>query len=173
MASKKKVDDLSAEIEEVSQENEIIEPIYSGEQVFRSDLYKLLVETRLHNVAWTGEPDYQELEHCHFFHTFDSKGREQTCCVSTGQHHHKMKVTKVKGGVPKVECISGPMCWTKKKVRGRWTKVEIPFNEDDQHTHEVKYIRSHKVVMRKTNAEAVNLVTLAATKEAPVSGVIG
>lgn len=178
MAKKKELNlETGIEEEVVEQdpeaEQEIIEPIYSGEQTFRSDCFKLEVAPRLYDTSWNGIPEYTELEHCHFFHTYDSKGRTQENCVSTGQHFHKMKVTPGKRGVPKVECVSGPLCWSKVKERGKWKRVAVPSNPDDTHRHEVTYLRSHKVLMRKANAIAANMIATIENKTQPISGVVG
>ncbi len=124
------------------------------------DLWKLEVEPMEKNVSWNEIPDYQKVEHCHFFHTFDSAGKAQTFCVPVGGHFHEMEVIQEPGKMPKVVCKSGPLKWARQKNKrtGRFEKVLVPFNDVDEHRHETIYLHSKQVETRKINSEATKLI---------------
>ena len=127
------------------------------------------------NIAWDGTLDLRKVEHCHFFHTVDSDGKELTNSSSIGGHFHKMEVVKDGDGVPHVKCVSGPVRLAKKKNRrtGKWEKITAPINDYDYHTHDIEYLKSEEITVRKTNVEAVQVQTIMAQKVAPVNGVVG
>lgn len=124
------------------------------------DLWKLEVEAMEKNISWNDVPDYQKVEHCHFFHTFDSSGKAQKFCVPVGGHFHEMEVIEEPGKMPKIVCKSGPLKWSRKKNKrtGRMERVLVPFNDVDEHKHETIYLHSKQVETRKINAEATKLI---------------
>lgn len=151
--------------------------VFKGQKKLHSDRYKLLVSNMVINKGIQGQEqdtDFINAEHCHFFHTVSSSGRTHTNSSPIGGHFHVMKVTpQGPGQPPKVECVSGPMKFVNKKVKGRLQKVAVPVNNYDNHTHDVQYIDSMEVAQRQTNIEAVKVQTHMAQKEAPVPGVQG
>jgi hypothetical protein len=69
-----------------------------------------------------------------------------------------MEITKDKdGGVPQIKCVSGPMIWgTKLNEYGQAVQAPIPaINKAiDSHTHEIDYIKSDKVQLRRRDVRA-------------------
>lgn len=150
-----------------------VERVYKGTQEAHHDLFKLEVESMKKNTAWDGTVELVSVEHCHFFHTVNSDGKKQIYSSAIGGHFHKMELVEVEGGVPEVKCVSGPVKIAKRKnkMTGKWEKVLVPTSEYDNHTHDVKYINSSKVQIRKTNSEAAVVQAMVAQKTAPIPGV--
>jgi len=148
---------------------------YKDSSKLHHDLFKLKVADMQKNIAWDGTEDLRSVEHCHFFHTVDSDGKVLTNSSAIGGHFHKMEVVVNDDGVPMVKCISGPVRFAKKKNRrtGKWEKVIAPTNDFDYHTHEIEYLKSEEITVRKTNIEAVQMQTTMAQKGAGVPGVMG
>ncbi len=145
--------------------------VYKGEQVLDHDLFKLLPATMMKNVSYTDKPDYAKIEHCHIFHTIDSSGKRQDACNAVGGHLHLVTVTHNYAGVPSLE-VSGPVRYVKQKNRGVYSRVAVPM-EDDTHTHEVQYLGSEKIQMRKPNMEFAKLdAIMRAKQDITVPGVI-
>lgn len=146
-----------------------IKRTFAEDRIIHSDLYKFEVEKMKRNVSWTEEPEYVDVEHCHFFHTFDSDGKAQTQTSPVGGHFHLVEVIPSEDptGVPTVICKSGPMHYETKKVQGKYKKMIVPQDRHgvDTHTHEVAYMhgKSSTVGLRKMNAEAIKIIG-AATK---------
>lgn len=143
--------------------------VYNNEVHFDSDLFRLDNAFLLKNTQWNtaADPEYVKHEHSHWFHTFDSDGRAQEQSIERGGHFHVMTVTKRDGQPPIVEC-SVPMKWVRNK---RGQKYATPLGDFDQHVHEVKYVRSHRLKMRQANAEAAKVHAAEAQKEAFPSGI--
>lgn len=124
------------------------------------DLYKLMVANMRKNVALEGSnPEFQTVEHCHFFHTFTSDGQAQNTSSTIGGHFHVMEVvTPATDTTPAVYKCSPPMRWgvVKDKYK-RKVREMVPANLDDDHTHDVQYIKSDELVLRTKNTEAVKL----------------
>lgn len=147
------------------------ERVYNNEAVFDTDLFKLEIAARKKNIAFGEgvEPDYVSEEHTHWFHTFDSDGKQHDRCVPTGGHFHMMVLKPNKKGPPIVEC-SGPM----KEVRTkRGQKIVQAVGDFDQHTHKVTYVRSHKIKMRQASAEAAKVHAMDAQNASPIPGISG
>lgn len=145
---------------------------YSNKGEVDHDLFKLKVESMMKNVSWTKEePDYRPVEHCHMFHTIDSSGKPQKYSTAQGGHFHEMEVV-YKDGVPEVVCKSGPLEWVWIKRGKRRIKVARPifdglfrdFDSEnpkipvDVHKHEVQYIKSDRIALRRINEEAQVLI---------------
>jgi hypothetical protein len=137
--------------------------IYKQDREINHDLYKLEVAQMMKNMMWHPVPpeDYVKIEHCHFFHTFDSAGIKQTRTTSVGGHFHLVEVIdNGPDAAPTVKCVSGPM--TEKRVRNKYTKKYekkiVPVNDVDNHTHEVTYMQSDVLKLRKMNDEAAKLI---------------
>lgn len=115
-----------------------IERNYSGKSEIDSDLFKLEVTSFRKNVSFDPRnPQYETIEHCHFYRTFDSSGRECITCNAVGGHEHKVTVEyNEEGQVLGAEC--GP-------AKGR---------TDDGHVHNIRYIKSDKVERRIINQDA-------------------
>ncbi len=157
-------------------------PTYQHKAEFDSHLFELKTAKMLKNASWSSEtPDIRALDHQHFFHTFDSSGREQVHSTATGGHFHVITVSKGKNGEPIAKC-SGPKIYAHKK--GKKFVVDAPQfkaidnetgeNIKDDHTHETIYQRSSTVKPRTVNAESLKVVDiLESTKEQRIPGIQG
>lgn len=127
---------------------------YSKTLEFDHDIFKLLPATMRKNVGFSpNKPLWEAFEHCHVFHSVDSKGNKKETCTPIGGHFHEVTIEET-DGVPKIVAVGPPV--VKKQVRDRVTRrvktVYVPVEGDD-HTHEVQYIRSEKVKPAKANVE--------------------
>ncbi len=159
----------------VTQKKSPKERFFQGQHTIHSDLFKLEVAEVQKNMGIDSphhEPDYVGIPHTHFFHTFDSDGRKQTRSIAIAGHYHVMTETAdPDGGPPSVSC--GPAVKeVRKRVQGKFVKGEEPLKDDD-HVHEITYLKSCKVEKRVANAEAANLIANESQKTAPIPGVLG
>lgn len=101
-------------------------------------------------------PSYINAEHCHFFHTITSDGKEQNTSSTIGGHFHVMEIlTPATENTAAVYKSSPPMAYYAKKNKyGIAVKTLMLFNDDDMHTHDVQYIKSEKIQLRQKNFEA-------------------
>lgn len=155
------------------------ERVYAGTKKIDHDLFELLPTNMKKNSSWNpAMPNWELVVHQHFFHTFDSSGRKLDKSESVGGHFHLMEVVETRNsdgsrGVPIVKC-SGPMRMANKRgPDGRARKVAVPLSHDDNHVHEIRYMRSDKVDQRVTNIEANAVVVMDENRVKPVPGVIG
>lgn len=163
-------------IEEIDQK---IQRVYKDAKTIHHDLYKLEVGSFMKNLAVSGSDDLDlvKVEHCHFFHTVNSEGKQQTNSSMIAGHFHIMKITPQKDGPPKVTCASGPMMFARKstidaKGKRKFKTVIVPINDYDNHTHKVTYLRSTEVKQRVINTEAVQVETHWGSHAAPPPEVI-
>jgi hypothetical protein len=151
----------------------------NGSRRFKSDsqvmhdLYKLESSLMLKNVAIDGhQPEYMKLEHCHIYHTVDSRGQPQDKCSPIGGHFHMIEVVTPSDGdnPPELRC-SGPKKYVLDNVTKK--KIIVASEESDTHTHKVSYISSEEFKPRKINMEAQRFVAAEQAKEpAPVPGIL-
>lgn len=122
-------------------------------------LYKCEVAKFKSNKAIDGsQPDWQDNEHVHWFHTISSDGKVQTRTTSVGGHYHKVEVIpQGEGKAPIVKCVSGPMKEAIKMEYGRRKKIEVPINDIDHHTHDITYTKSNVIIERQRNIEAAKV----------------
>lgn len=114
--------------------------VYRDDMMIDSDTLKLEIANYARNVSFDEKkPLLIATEHCHFFHTFDSNGRAQVECNSVGGHKHKVVVEMDDQGNIVGKC--GPAIWSKP-------------TSHDNHTHEVKYIKSDRFKVRSYSKEA-------------------
>jgi len=131
-----------------------------GNREFRHDLYKLLISKVKKNYSYKiGDPNIWDVEHCHFYHNKDSKGKEQEYCQPIAGHFHKIDVWVEEDGSIKAKC-GPPMQKVRIKIRpGKYKKViqGISFENDhgdmspipDNHTHDVVYVESEVLSDKK------------------------
>jgi hypothetical protein len=119
---------------------------FNRQQDLVHDLYKLQEAKAKKNVAWQeGIITLEDITHVHFFHSIDSAGNTQNTCVPINGHFHVMEmVTPPSATEPAVFKCSPPMRWVRKRdpYTGKWQKVAQVANDYDQHTHDIKYVRS-------------------------------
>lgn len=134
------------------------------------DLYKLLVATCTKSA--TDYTPLTKIEHVHHYHSIDSKGVAQNTCISVSGHFHVMEVVEPASDEgPAVLKCSPPMIWVRAKERGQWVKRLQLASRDDNHTHEVQYVDSHKFTPAKINPEFVKLQQTQAAPPA-VAGIV-
>jgi len=129
----------------------------SEERFFDHDLWKLLIAVKMHDVGLDGvyigercvikpKPRYVEVDHIHFFHSYDSNGRKQTHSNSIAGHCHKIDVMKNEDGTLIAKC--GPA------IIRQGVKFYPMKDSKSIHTHDVEYQVSEKLPLRVTNKEA-------------------
>lgn len=124
-------------------EEKKINRIYSNNMLIDSDLFKLEVQMMQKNMAINSKkPVIENIEHCHFYRTFDSNGRQTNRCNYVGGHTHEIKVITDKEGNLKAKCS---------------TPIGTVLSSD-QHTHNIRYIKSDKVEKRLISSEAQQVI---------------
>jgi hypothetical protein len=120
-------------------------------------LFKAEVAPVLKNVSFRpGNPEIVKIEHCHFFHTIDSRLKEQRYTTPTNNHYHEVKWFVDSDGELRAEC--GPPIRKVQKTRrdGSTYSVEgeisykneyhdrnnMPADIVDDHTHDMTYVGS-------------------------------
>lgn len=147
---------------------------FGSQAQYTHDLFKLEVAQFKKNIALAGhEPEYENAEHVHWFHTITSDGKPQTRASSVGGHFHKVEVIpQGEGQPPIVRCASGPLREVVTMQYGKRVKKEIPVNDIDHHTHDVKYVKSDIIIERTRNVEAAKAeAAIMARYQASVPGV--
>jgi hypothetical protein len=129
--------------------------VWKGDEEFRHDLYKLHIDKMKRNVSYKeAEPSIQEIEHVHFFHSHDKKGKVNETCQPVGGHFHKILTSVDAKGNLVAEC-GPPLRMVSKKMRnGKQKKIvesvyyitEDPgTNITDTHKHKMEYLRSELI----------------------------
>ena len=112
--------------------------VYSNNITVDSDLFKLEVESMQKNMGVQGQkPNIEKIEHCHFYRTFDSSGKETKRCSFVGGHTHEMTVSTDEKGNLIAEASEA-----------------LGALQGDNHTHKVRYIKSDKIEKRRINTDA-------------------
>jgi uncharacterized membrane protein len=120
-----------------------IKRIYRDDMTIDCDTFKLEVENYARNISFDDKkPLIVGTEHCHFFHTFDSNGKEMSQCNSVGGHTHDVVVDVNENG----EMIG--TCGPAKSFRVT----------DDKHVHRVTYIKSDRFKVRTINPKAQEVI---------------
>lgn len=148
--------------------------IFGNGVEFKSDLFKLEVAECNLDKSWNDVPQLEQIEHVHFFHTYDSNGRKMARTNIVAGHFHVIEYEEQGENKPvKIISVSGPMHEVKRRVMGRWVKVAeaISQNLQDDHTHKISYRRSEIVKARQTSPQAVNIEAQEANRTAPISGI--
>lgn len=163
-----------SESQQANQSPKAIKRVFKESLEFFSDLFKLEAEKALKYLGWTEDGknhpydengqtinDWIAVEHCHFFHTVDSKGRVNDYCAPTNGHFHKMEVKRDSNGdILEAKCVSGPLKMKTFKKFGKMVKEPAPVNEHDKHVHKTFYVRSSKLKQPAMNPEAHKLMAL-------------
>lgn len=144
--------------------------------LIESDLFRLKLATAMKNVALqdSGMIDLEKVEHTHFWRTYDSDGKKLNFSVPVAGHFHEIKYEETNGVVKVISC-SPPLRMGTQKVKGVTKMVPVPINPDleDNHTHDVEYLRSHKVQPRIVNAAAQQMIGEVAVKNSGIQGIQG
>jgi len=137
--------------------NTVTEPkrVMKGMQSFMHDLFKLEVSNMKRNVSYKKfQPQIEEVEHAHFFHSHDTGGNRNEYCVPVGGHFHKMQITTDKEG--QVHAVCGPalkeITTTTRAGTPRNSIVPVSWVDEaldkeivDTHTHDVAYKGSEEI----------------------------
>jgi hypothetical protein len=122
-----------------------IKRVFKGDHEIVSDLFKLDVAYFAKNISFDPKrPKREDVEHCHFFRTFDSNGKKLNKSNAIGGHYHEVILSVDEDGNLVGKC-SPP-------IRNRGSDPNYP---GDDHTHEMIYRRSDQFKARRTNQEAL------------------
>ena len=158
-------------------DKQVIQPrFFQQTEEIHCDTYRLEVAKMIKNMAFNkGAYDLEKIEHVHHFHTYNSDGKKEVYCQNVGGHTHKINYKEVEGGVPEIISVGPPIQIIKKTVRGKKQLVEVQLdpNLEDNHTHEINYRSSSKVLKRQLDPRAAQMQGDEAQKVKPVAGVIG
>lgn len=110
--------------------------------------FKLALSSMLKNISFNiKKPIYETAEHCHWYRTKDSSGRDTNGkCASVGGHYHNVTIKEVDGKLVG-ECST--------PIRNSNSEALV---EKDTHTHEVHYICSSVVDIRAMSPEAQKMI---------------
>jgi len=166
--------------------------VFQKQSNLMHDLHKLLMGKSFKYIGWREGGEYDNpldngalntsewttIEHCHFFHTIDSKGTVQSRCTPINGHFHDISI--VQDGTadsPPVYKVGPAKKEVLKKVNGKLRKtiIEVPY---DGHTHKMEYLRSEILKPRSISAEAAQSASLFMTNSnmkepEPVTGILG
>src|SRR5206468_11469432 len=130
---------------------------YKGEVELDSDLFRLELALMKKNISIDqAKPEYAAVEHVHFFRTYDSAGRKMESCSPVGGHFHRVSA-KLENGEMKV-VVSQAIKRVAKMVNGTQVIQEVELPEDN-HSHEVAYMRSDKNKQRQASEEDAKFIT--------------
>lgn len=126
-------------VKEERKEIRKVNRVYNRDMEIDSDTFKLDVANYAKNLSFDdNNPLLIGVEHCHFFHTFDSNGKKQIRCNAVGGHTHEVTISIDENGDFVGEC-SAPI--SNKKL-------------NDKHTHKVSYLKSDRFKVRSINKDA-------------------
>lgn len=154
---------------------------YTASKAVTTDLFKLEPEIVIKYEGWEPESDtlqrnpskFTNWEHTHPFRTYDKNGVKQTYSTPIGGHFHVIdwEPNEDPEQPPIIKSVSGPMVMATKRIKGVMQKVAVPANDFDDHTHEVSYLTSSEVKVHARNTEALKIISMEASKTAPLDGV--
>lgn len=122
-----------------------INRVYKDQMEFNSDVFKLEEAKMIKNASWDDKnPIPIGVGHCHIFRTMDSAGKKLDKAHSVAGHTHEIKVNVDSKGNFVAEC--SPPISNKPMLMG------------DNHTHEVTYIGSNRIELRKFNKDAQQFI---------------
>lgn len=151
------------DVDELDKPDTPVEPkiILKGARSFRTDLFKAEVASYRKNTSWKfAQPKLENVEHCHFFHTYDSNGRPQTKTNSVGGHYHEIKWKVDQSGELVAECGPPIVIMDKDPETGKRFRKPRPkqlayysanANDGegglivDNHTHTMRYVHSEEL----------------------------
>lgn len=127
------------------------------------DTFKLEPARMQKNVGYNERIMIKDFEHCHIYHTYDSSGKRLKGTNQVGGHYHEIKIRVDEETGNLIGECSPPM----------QNKRSERIYSNDQHTHEVTYIKSEKIKTRKMNPAAAQAHAnfLKPSKSAPVMDV--
>ena len=149
--------------------------VFGNDVFFIHDLFRLELASMKKNIAIDGQaPLWENVPHVHHFHSYDSAGRKQVKSTNIGGHFHE--VTMVDEGDennPPTIKLGPPAKYVSVRNRtSRQVERKVQLLDDDQHTHDVTYVRSDKLKPRRISEEFVKYQSKVESKAAPVDGVL-
>jgi len=162
--------------------------IWKAEMSYIHSIFKLESATMKKNTSYKlYEPIIEDVEHAHFFHNKNRRGKDNDYCAAVGGHFHKMITYDEKGqlivdenGHPSPKCGPALRKVVEKLKSGRQrSKIEEVewFHEDqdkkiiDNHIHKIVYRGSEELndskikQIQKSNAQGVS--NMIGTKDEP------
>lgn len=131
-----------------------IKTVNTGNIFSKCHTFKLQVAIMLRNISpFKNDPNIVQIEHCHIYHTHDSYGKEHISCNSVGGHYHDIGLEVVNGEWKAV-------CSTPKS-----NKASKELLSKDVHTHQVVYLKTEDIQLRKISPEAMQMVADLQAKE--------
>ena len=131
---------------------------WKGQKEYVHDLYKLNVSTMKRNTSYKRyQPIIDHIEHAHYYHSVDRKGRPQDKCVPVGGHFHYVYLKVGSDGELKATCSVAKQYQIKTLKNGKQKRIvgDIFFEDErtenehddfkiikDDHTHEIEYLHS-------------------------------
>jgi hypothetical protein len=147
--------------EKTEMENKEVQRIFEGDLKVYHDLFKLEVAGYRRNMSWREDvKEMVDVDHCHFYHTYDSSGRKQDSACSVLGHTHIVTIENVDGKF--VANCSGPV----KKVGGKIMKASVDCN----HTHKISYIKSEIIKKRVIDPKALEIFNKATGPDFKTNG---
>jgi len=99
------------------------------------------------------DPMILSIEHCHIFHTYDSNGNVLKTSNSVGGHYHDIDLSVVNEN------------WKAVCSLPRSNKTSKELLDKDRHVHNVLYIKSGEIKLRKINTQAMQMIADLQSKE--------
>ena len=133
--------------------------VFKGEKEVHHDLYKLQVAEVVKNSSWwSSKPTFIGHEHTHMFHSIDSNGKEQFYSTNTAGHCHKVTFKLDSDGmvIPESIVVGPPVRKSKNgdvRLAIQHSAEGSPMKYDD-HTHDMLYIQSEVIKVRRKNEAA-------------------
>lgn len=138
--------------------------VYKDQMTATHDLFKMLPATMKKNVSFKKfQPQIEEFEHCHIFHTVDSRGKAQLSSSAVGGHFHDVEWSVSSTGEFQIKC-SEPFQIVTVVTKAGMTKKEkrpVAFEDGindktikDTHTHEFQYLGSETLEIGRPRAVA-------------------
>ena len=140
-----------------------------GSAVWEHALYKLEPTIAKKNVSYRYlQPRIEEVEHSHFYHSKDRKGKATKYCSAMCGHFHEISVTWDGDNLVEATC-SEPKIFHRVKIKGsnrnikKLGSVQFPkvdentgdvYNLEDNHTHDVSYLGSEDLSNAKFKEQA-------------------
>jgi hypothetical protein len=142
-----------------------------GSEPFRHDLYKAGIARMKRNMSWKkGEVLIQEIEHVHFYHSVNSRGRPQRYTGTVGAHFHEVEWSQDEKGNLVAKC-GKPLTHRYRQAAGRQKKFmsEVKWYDEekqqdvvDTHVHDMTYVHteflSQETVRQAQQGAAAQLI---------------
>lgn len=148
--------------------------VFSHKRTIHSDLFKLQTAAAVVDLGWNKKsPIWEQIDHNHFYRTFDSDGKQQTRTNSVAGHFHVATVVEQGDGQHPVVTFGPPVKEIYRVIDGEITKVIEPISSRDKHIHVAQYLQSAELEVRQVNLDASRMVTAEVNKTKPIDGVAG